>query len=151
MTRFLVGTTSVHETAAAADYLTDRLDDLADAGGEVVVVGIAPAAGRDRDGAGSVDGAPADRDALDASPADRDALDAVNVARSRLAAAAPTTETREGDVGEVLAAAVAEHDPDEVLAGPAVAGALGDDADAADGTLLDRLDRPIVVLPAAVE
>lgn len=122
MTRFLVVTTSVHVTAAAADYLDERLDPSAD---EVVVVGVAQP------------GTP-----------DRDAADAVNVARSRLAAAGPTTETRREDTAPAaVAAAVAEHDPDEVV--------LGTNAGTPDAEglavrdVLGALDRPAVVLPVA--
>jgi nucleotide-binding universal stress UspA family protein len=146
MTRFLVATASVHVTAAAADYLQDRIELGAD---EVVVVGV---------------------DAPDA-PA-RDLADAANVARARLAAATPTAETREGDVvGELLAAAD-EHDPDEVVIGTTRGKASGPGVDGTTPTdrkgpsmderranadreqpgstaraLLDELDRPVVVVP----
>lgn len=122
MPMFLLATSSVHVTAAGADYLQDRLDP--DDDDDIVVVAV-----RDPD-------APS-----------RDAGDAVNVARSRLAGFMPTTETREGDpVTEVLAA-VDEHDPDELIIGPHRG---TDDSDGVGSTareLLARVDRPVVVLP----
>ena len=116
-----MATSSVHVTAAAADYLQERLDPAAD--GVVVVAVREPAA------------------------PNRDAGDAANVARSRLAAAAPTVETLDGDPTEALLAAVAEHDPDEVLLGPhrGVEGAEGVGSTAR--ALLERADRPVVVVP----
>lgn len=121
VTSFLVATSSVHVTAAAADYLADRLDPAAD---EVVVVAV-------------------DEPGTEA----REAGDAVNVARSRLAAAAPTTETRTGDPADELSDAVAEHDPDEVLIGPH-GGRAGDDGVGSTAqALLRSLDRPVVVVP----
>lgn len=122
MTTFLLATSSVHVTAAAADYLQDRLDPAND--DDIVVIAV-----------------------RDPEAPSRDAGDAVNVARSRLAGFMPTTETREGEpVTEVLAA-VDEHDPDELLIGPH----RGiDDSDGVGSTaraILTRVDRPVVVLP----
>jgi len=120
VTHYLVGTTSVHVTASAADYLESRLapED------EVVVVGV-----REPD-------APA-----------RDVDDAANVARARLATAAPTIDIREGDPLVELQAAVEEHDPDVIVAGPNAgtdeATGLGSTASA----LLAETDRPVVVTP----
>ncbi|WP_254279582.1 universal stress protein [Haloarcula marina] len=121
MTEYLVAASSVHVTAAAADYLQPRLDPSADS---VVVVGV-----REPD-------APT-----------RDAEDAANVARSRLAVAMPATETRDGDPTEELLAAIDEYDPDEVLVGAnrGTAGATGVGSTAT--ALLERLDRPVVVVP----
>ncbi|SFR86550.1 Universal stress protein family protein [Halomicrobium zhouii] len=121
MTRFLVATNSVHVTAAAVDYLEDRLDPGAD---EVVVVGVT---GPDASG--------------------RDVADAANVARARLAASTPTVESRTGEVVDELLAAVDEHDPEEVIIGAnggeaGVAG-VGSTAQA----LLAELARPVVVVP----
>ena len=103
MTHFLVATSSVHVTAAAADYLQGRLDPTND---EVTVV-----------------------------------------ARSRLAAVTPTTETVEGEPTEELLAAVSEHDPGEVIVGPhrGVEGATGPGSTVQ--SLLSSVDRPIVVVP----
>ena len=121
MTDYLVATASVHVTASAADYLQRRLDPSEDS---VVVVGV-----REPDSH------------------ERDAGDAANVARSRLAAAMPETDVRTGDPTAELLAAIADHDPDVVLvganAGTAGASGVGSTATA----LLDRLDRPVVVVP----
>ncbi|MFC6974905.1 universal stress protein [Halomicroarcula sp. GCM10025709] len=121
MTEYLVATASVHVTAAAADYLQDRLDPSADS---VVVVAV-----RDPDASA------------------RDAGDAANVARSRLAAAMPTTETRDGDPTEELLAAIDEHDPDIVLLGAnrGTEGAEGIGATAQ--AVLSAATRPVVVVP----
>lgn len=120
MTDYLVATSSVHVTAAAADYLQDRIDPSDD----VAVVAVRESA------------AP-----------ERDAGDAANVARSRLAAAMPTTEVVDGaPIGELLSA-VEEHDPDVVVIGAnsGTAGASGVGSTATE--LLERLDRPVVVVP----
>lgn len=130
----------MHATAAAADYLDDRLDPAAD---EVAVLGFA----------------------LPATP-DCDAADAVNVARSRLAAAAPATDTVEGGI-DAVAAAVDERDPDEVLVGNhedppgteathgELHGTTSDDLGEAEETdVTDWIrglaaDRPVVIVPVA--
>ncbi len=121
MTDYLVATASVHVTAAAADYLQGRLDPSEDS---VVVVGV-----------------------REPGHHERDAGDAANVARSRLAAAMPETEIREGDPATELLAAVDDHDPDVVLVGASAgtegASGVGETATA----LLERLDRPVVVVP----
>jgi nucleotide-binding universal stress UspA family protein len=119
MTEYLVATSSVHVTAAAADYLQARINPSEDT---VVVVAVR------EDGT-------------------RDAGDAANVARSRLAAAIPATEIREGDPGEELRAAIEEHDPDVVVVGPnrGTEGATGVGSTAT--ALLTRADRPVVVVP----
>lgn len=120
MTDFLVATSSVHVTAAAADYLTER----ANPGEDGVVVAVREPA------------APA-----------RDAGDAVNVARSRLATLVPTTDIRDGDPETELLAAIEEHDPDEVLIGAnrGVEGSEGVGSTAR--ALLSQVDRPVVVVP----
>lgn len=117
--KYLVATSSVHVTAAAADYLQARLDPGED---DVVVVAVREAN-------------------------DRDAGDAANVARSRLAAAMPTTEIREGDVLDELRSAIDSHDPDVVLVGAnrGTAGASGVGSTAT--ALLESADRPVVVVP----
>ena len=121
MTEYLVATSSVHVTAAAADYLEPRIDPSEDA---VVVVAVREPA------------AP-----------ERDAGDAANVARSRLAAVMPTTEIVDGDPSEELLAAVDERDPDVVVIGAnsGTEGASGVGSTAT--TLVERLDRPVVVVP----
>ncbi len=121
MTDYLVATASVHVTAAAADYLEGRLDPNEDS---VVVVGV-----REPDSH------------------DRDAGDAANVARSRLAAAMPETELREGDPTAELLAAVDDHDPDVVIVG-ANGGTEGASGVGSTATaLLSAADRPVVVVP----
>jgi len=121
MTEYLVATASVHVTAAAADYLQGRLDPSEDS---VVVVGV-----------------------REPGSHERDAGDAANVARSRLAAAMPETELRDGDPAVELLAAIDDRDPDVVLvganAGTEGAAGLGSTATA----LLERADRPVVVVP----
>lgn len=122
MTDFLVAAASVHVTAAAADYLTQRLAD----DDTVTVVAV------------EEPNAPA-----------RDAGDALNVARSRFVTVSTTTKTREGDPTEELLAAVGEHDPDEVLVGThrGTPDSAGDTVGSTATALLGRLDRPVVVLP----
>ncbi|MFC7018342.1 MULTISPECIES: universal stress protein [Haloarcula] len=121
MTDFLVATSSVHVTAAAADYLTARADPATD---DVVVVGV-----RDPD-------AP-----------QRDAGDAVNVARSRLASLAPTTEINDGDPVPEIRAAIETHDPDEVLIGAHRGTAGSEGVGSTARALLGEVDRPVVVVP----
>ena len=77
----------------------------------------------------------------------RDAGDAANVARSRLAAAMPATEIREGDTVEELRGAIDEHDPDVLLVGAnrGTEGASGVGSTAT--ALLETADRPVVVVP----
>ena len=122
MTTFLLATSSVHVTAAAADYLQNRLDPASD--DDIVVVAV-----RDPD-------APS-----------RDAGDAVNVARSRLAQFMPTTETKEGEPVTEILSAIDEHDPDELLIGPHRG---ADDSDGVGSTaqeILARVNCPVIVLP----
>ena len=121
VTHYLVAASSVHVTAAAADYLQERLDPSTDS---VTVVAVQ------------------EPDALE-----RDAGDAANVARSRLAAAMPATETVEGDATEELLAAIDDHDPDEVVVGAhrGTEGASGVGSTAR--ALLSSVDRPVVVVP----
>lgn len=121
MTEYLIATSSVHVTAAAADYLQGRLDPSEDS---IVVVGV------------EEPDAPA-----------RDAGDAANVARSRLAAAMPVTETRSGDPVTEILAAVDEHDPDELIIGShrGTAGSEGVGSTARD--IVSRVNRPVVVVP----
>ena len=121
MTTFLVATASVHTTAAACDYLTERVtpDDT------VLVVSVTEA-GMDQ----------------------RDAGDATNVARTRLVDPAVETITEEGRPSDVVQDVVAERGVDEVLIGPrrgdpdATPGLGGTAAD-----LIVSLDVPVVVVP----
>lgn len=121
MTSYLVAASSVHVTAAAADYLQSRLDPSED---NVVVVGVR------------------EPDALT-----RDADDAANVARSRLAAAMPETETRTGDPVTELLSAIDDHDPDVVLIGAHRGTADSDGVGSTATALLEQVDRPVVVVP----
>lgn len=139
MTSYLLATASVHVTAAAADYLRDRLDPATD---DVIVVGVnepTDDGAQDRETARRPPGSSTDR-------AVRDAADAANVARSRLVSVTPTVDHREGDPLAELRAAVEEYDPDVVVigshAGTAASSGLGSTATA----LLTDLDRPIVVV-----
>ncbi len=121
MTTFLVATASVHTTAAACDYLGDRVTD----DDTVIVVSVA-----------------------DDDTDERDAGDATNVARTRLVEPAVETLVREGRPSETVQALVAERGIDEVVIGarrgdPEAAPGLG--GTAAD--LLVSLDVPVVVVP----
>ena len=122
MTRFLLATDSVHTTAAACDYLADRLS------ADDVVTALA---------------------VVEPGASDRDAGDALNVANARLAGLA-TVETTgvEGDPAEAILAAAAGGDVDEVIVGsrsgaPGAADELGDTARA----VLARIEVPAVVVP----
>ena len=122
VTRFLLATDSVHTTAAACDYLADRLG-----GGDEVHV-LAVAAGED-----------------DA----RDAEDALNVAATRLAGLAAVETTRaSGDPAEAILAAAEDVGPSELVVG-ARSGAPGTDTDlgATARTVLARASIPAVVVP----
>jgi nucleotide-binding universal stress UspA family protein len=121
MATFLVATASVHTTAAACDYLGDRVT----AEDTVVVVSV-----------------------TDAETDDRDAGDATNVARTRLVEPTVETVVREGHPSDVIQGLVAERDADEVVIGarrgdPDATPGLG--GTAAD--LLVSLDVPVVVVP----
>ncbi len=121
MTTFLVATASVHTTAAACDYLNERVtpDDT------VLVVSV-----------------------TEAGMNQRDTGDAMNVARTRLVD--PTVETiaDEGRPSDVVQDLVAERGVDEVLIGPrrgdpdAAPGLGGTAAD-----LIVSLAVPVVVIP----
>jgi nucleotide-binding universal stress UspA family protein len=121
MTTFLLATASVHTTAAACDYLQERVgpDDT------VVVLAVTEP--------------PVD---------ERDAGDAVNVARTRLVEPTVETSIREGDPSEVIQSVVTERGVDEVVIGPrrgdpeTTPGLGGTAAD-----LLVSLDVPVVVVP----
>ena len=121
MTTFLLATASVHTTAAACDYLADRVgpEDT------VLVVSVA-------------------EPGMDA----RDAGDATNVARTRLLEPAVETHTPTGTPSDAIQALVADDGVNEVVIGPRrgdpdAAAGLG--ATAAD--LLVSLDVPVVVVP----
>lgn len=128
MTRYLLATASVHTTAAAADYLSDRLT----ADDEVLVVTV-----------GESD--------LDA----RDAGDAANVARTRLLPATVEVLERHGDPAAEVRAVLADRDVDALVVGPhrGDPGAPGgsESNGCAPGstvrTLLGTVDIPVVVVP----
>ncbi len=91
MTQVLLGTTSVHTTAAACDYLADRLtaDDT------LIVLTV---------------------DESDIET--RDAGDAANVARTRLLEPTIETLTREGDPATVIEDVADERAVDTIVVGP---------------------------------
>jgi len=121
MTEYLVATSSVHTTAAAADYLQDRIDPSEDS---VVVVGVRTPDSHDRD-----------------------IGDAANVARSRLAVVMPETEIREGEPTTEVVSAIDDHDPDVVVIG-ANSGTDGASGVGSTATaVLTQADRPVVVVP----
>jgi nucleotide-binding universal stress UspA family protein len=119
---YLVATDSVHTTAAACDYLDDRLDGP---GADTVTL-------------------------LTVSAGDaRDAGDTANVARARLAGRATLeTQTREGDSAEAILEAAADVDADVLVLGPR-SGAPGSDAELGSTarTVLARASIPAVVVP----
>lgn len=117
---YLVGTDSVHATAAVCDYLAER----ATAADAVTVVGLAP---------------------TDDTGARRDAEDALNVARGRLGGVGDlATDVRTGDPAAAVLDAAADRDPDEVVV-PGPGGPASDDALAA--AVVAEADRPVVVAP----
>jgi nucleotide-binding universal stress UspA family protein len=119
---YLVAADSVHTTAAACDYLEDRLE-----GPDVDTVAVLTVA---------ADGA-------------RDAGDAANVARARLTGRATVEPLeREGDPAEAILAAVDDVGADVLVLGPR-SGAPGTDADlgATARGVLGRATVPAVVVP----
>ena len=121
---YLVGTDSVHTTAAICDYLDGR----ATADDAVTVIAVAP---------------------TDESTTRRDADEALNVATVRLAAVGDVeTERRSGTPADVLCEAAADYDVDELVIG---AHSGGPDATQTVGSsarqLLAAADRPVVVVP----
>ncbi|WP_306059083.1 universal stress protein [Natronococcus wangiae] len=120
----LVGTDSVHATAAICDYLEERAtsDD-----GVTAVAAFSPGD----------------------ETARRDGREALNVASVRLAALGTVeTELRDGDPAPTLLEVAAEVDADEI-----VVGARGGDPDSERSVgsttraLLEDASRPVVVLP----
>ncbi len=122
--QYLVGTDSVHTTAAICDYLDDR----ATADDEVTVVSVVPP---EEDGAR------------------RDAQEALNVASVRLVTIGTVeTELREGEPATALLDAAASIDADELVVGthggrPTATAALGSTAQ----QLLEETSNPVVVVP----
>lgn len=121
MTTFLLATASVHTTAAACDYLGERVTPA-----DTVLVVSVTEAGMDS----------------------RDAGDATNVARTRLVEPTVETITEDGRPSDVIQTLVAERGVDELVIGPrrgdpdAAPGLGGTAAD-----LLVSLDVPVVVVP----
>jgi nucleotide-binding universal stress UspA family protein len=91
VTHVLVPTASVHTTAAACDYLVDRLDS------EDTVTVLTVETG---------------------DVAGRDAGDAANVARTRLFEPAVESLTRTGDPATAIREIATETDIDEIVLGP---------------------------------
>ena len=126
MTTVLVGTDSVHTTAAACDYLSPRLGD-----GDRVVFCTVP----------------------EGAVSERDAGDAANVARTRLIE--PTIEIRESNslpdgetVTAVLLTLAEEYDADELLVGSARGDpeTAGDPPGSTVRQLLAETTQPVVVV-----
>ena len=123
--RYLVATDSVHTTAAACDYLEERLE-----AGDAVSVVTVPDVG------------------------DRDAADALNVANARLAGRAEVETERlaaDGDPASAILAAANDRDADVLLVGPHAgtpnAGpALGSTA----RRVVEGADVPVVVVPLSL-
>ncbi|MEF8806655.1 universal stress protein [Natronomonas sp.] len=123
--QYLVATDSVHTTAAACDYLEDRLESDDD----VAVVTVP------------------DADT-------RDAADALNVANARLLGHADVTTERlesDGDPASAILAAAAERNADTIVIGPH-AGTEG--AGPAMGStargIVEGADVPVVVVPPSL-
>lgn len=126
MTRVLVGSASVHTTAAACDALAGRLTPA----DFVRVVGV-----------------------LEPGVTERDLAEAANVARTRLPAPTVDAETRSGDPSDALAAAITDDDPDVVVVGarrgdPEAAAEIPPGSTAR--ALWAGADRPVLVLPVGI-
>lgn len=122
--KYLVGTDSVHTTAAICDYLADRVTDT----DTVTAISVTPS---------------------DDPAARRDGEEALNVAPVRLASAGDIeTARRSGPPAETLLEAADDVDADEI-----VIGAHGGDPEATRDlgstarTLLEDASRPVVVVP----
>jgi len=129
VTRYLLATASVHTTAAAADYLAERLTDA----DEVVVLTVT-----DDDDAGEPDA--------------RDAGDAANVARSRLLPASVEVVERTGDPVTAIRDVLADRDADVLVLGPhrGDPNARGDAPGSTVRALLGAVDVPVAVVPLDV-
>ena len=115
----VVGTASVHTTAAACDYL---------AGTEETVVLVT---------------------AIEAGMAPRDAGDAGNVARTRLPGATVETVQRAGEPAEVIHEVAVESGADRVVVGTRQGDPerAGDPPGSTVRALLAEADWPVVVVP----
>ncbi len=122
MTTYLLASSSVHTSAAACDYLADRLGDE----DTVMVLGVA-----------------------EPDAPERDAGDAINVARARLAPATVWSEQREGDpVAEILDLA-ADVEADELVLGQRGGDPEGETTGLGStvAAVAGETDRPVVVVP----
>jgi nucleotide-binding universal stress UspA family protein len=123
--QYLVATDSVHTTAAACDYLEDRLDS--DDRVDVVTV---PAA------------------------EDRDAEDAINVANARLLGRAEISTERlegDGDPANVILAAANERTADTIVIGPhAGTPDAGPEMGSTARRIIEGADVPVVVVPLSL-
>jgi nucleotide-binding universal stress UspA family protein len=123
--QFLVATDSVHTTAAACDYLEDRLDS--DDRVDVVTVPTAE---------------------------ERDAEDAINVANARLLGRAEiSTERQEGDgdPANVILAAANERTADTIVIGPhAGTPDAGPEMGSTARRIIEGADVPVVVVPLSL-
>ncbi|NKE35042.1 universal stress protein [Natronococcus sp. JC468] len=115
--RVVVGTDSVHATAAICDYFERRAGD-----DDVRVVAAVPPGNE---------------------VARRDAAEALNVAGVRLAGDDVETELREGEPASALCEAAADVDADEIVVGETGSDAAGSTA----RTMLERASRPVVIVP----
>ncbi|QSG16168.1 universal stress protein [Halapricum desulfuricans] len=120
MTTYLLSSASVHTSAAACDYLADRLD----ADDTVMVLG-----------------------ASEPDAPERDVGDAINVARARLAPATVWTERREGDPIEAILDLASEIDADELLVGRRRGDHEADGLGSTAAAVAGEATRPVVVVP----
>jgi nucleotide-binding universal stress UspA family protein len=123
MAQFLLATDSVHTTAAACDYLAERVDDA----DTVIVLGVA-----------------------EPGLAGRDPGDAANVARTRLVEPTVEVVTRDGEPAEAIRAVADDRDVDDIVVG-ATRGdpeSAGDPPGSTVRALLAASRWPVTVLPA---
>lgn len=120
MTRYLVATASEKTTAAACEYLRDKLED----GDRIDVLTV---------------------DVPDESD-DREA--ALDLAQVRLADAAEVrTFRRAGEPAREIVAFVRDNDVDEIIMGPARQGGIST-IGSTTRAVLSRVDKPVFVVPA---
>jgi nucleotide-binding universal stress UspA family protein len=123
--QYLVATDSVHTTAAACDYLEDRLDS--DDRVDVVTVPTAE---------------------------ERDAEDAINVANARLLGQAEiTTERLEGDsdLADAILVAANERNADVIVIGPhGGTPDAGPEMGSTARRIIEGADAPVVVVPLSL-
>lgn len=138
--QYLVGTDSVHTTAAVCDYLEGR----ATAEDTVTVVGVVAA-----DGDGGDPGSAEGTGHGSAEPTRRDLEEAMNVASVRLFGVGTVeTDLLEGDSVTALRDRAAADDVDEIVIGPRRGSPDADGVGSTCRGLLENADRPVVVVPA---